>query len=184
MTNQFLKDIPEYVGIYAASKDGHIWSYKNNRYLSQTTNPKGYKTVHLITNKDKKFFVHRLVALAWIENPLNKPTVDHINKNRADNRVENLRWASYSEQTSNREWSASLQFVAEMGAKKVSKAVEMRDKNDHSILLNTFNSSREAAIKLFEDASKNSLINRCANGKKKSAYGYWWCFKGEYLQDK
>ena len=51
--------------------------------------------------------------------------------------------------------------------------------NNHNILINTFPSSMQAAIQLFGDKSKNSLINRCANGKKTSAYGYWWCFAEE-----
>ena len=45
---------------------------------------------------------HRLLAKAFIPNPENKPTVDHINRNKKDNRLENLRWATYSENVNNR----------------------------------------------------------------------------------
>jgi len=50
----------------------------------------------------KNFKVHRLVALAFIPNSDNKPTIDHINKNKLDNRLENLRWFDYKEQANNR----------------------------------------------------------------------------------
>lgn len=49
----------------------------------------------------KPYRVHRLVAETFIQNPENKPTVDHINRNRYDNRVENLRWATQKEQVDN-----------------------------------------------------------------------------------
>ena len=55
----------------------------------------GYLIVQLGRNNKK--YVHRLVALAFISNPENKPQVDHINRIRSDNRIENLRWATKSE---------------------------------------------------------------------------------------
>ena len=49
----------------------------------------------------KQYFVHRLVAETFIPNPDNKPTVDHINRDRTDNSIGNLRWATLSEQKNN-----------------------------------------------------------------------------------
>lgn len=59
----------------------------------------GYRRVVV---KGKHYKVHRLVAEAFIPNPENKPTVDHINRVRDDNRVQNLRWATHKEQAENR----------------------------------------------------------------------------------
>ena len=51
-------------------------------------------------NKSEKVPIHRLVAEAFIPNPENKPTVDHIDGDRQNNSIDNLRWATYSEQNS------------------------------------------------------------------------------------
>lgn len=57
--------------------------------------------------------VHRAVAEAFVPNPDNKPTVDHINRNRSDNRKENLRWATYPEQQFNTQ--ANIDMHEELG---------------------------------------------------------------------
>ena len=71
---------------------------KTNRILKQYTEKNGYKLVSLKKNKKWKIFtVHRLVAIAFLKNPNNKPMIDHIDENKANNNVKNLRWASDQE---------------------------------------------------------------------------------------
>jgi len=102
-----MKDIKSYEGLYAVTKDGKVWSYpKSNRnkkgmWLKQHRIEKkrinGTKyiivSVGLWKNKKRKLFlVHRLVAMAYIPNPKNKPDVNHKNGNSLINEEWNLEW--------------------------------------------------------------------------------------------
>lgn len=170
------KDIPGYEGIYKISKDGRVWSCKTKRLLSQH-NSHGYMFVHLIADKDKSIAVHRLVAITYLPNPNNHPTVDHIDRNTLNNNVSNLRWATMSTQNTNKNWTKARQEAVNKGGAALSKKVECRDKINHNVLIATYDSTCQAAKEMFGDVSKNSLISRCARGDRPSAYGYWWCYK-------
>ena len=70
---------------------------KKKGRMMKLHNSDGYKRVHLGAGKGNRYLVHRLVAKAFIPNPLNKEQVNHINLDRGDNRVENLEWTTASE---------------------------------------------------------------------------------------
>jgi hypothetical protein len=96
------KDVLGYDG-YKVSNLGNVKGRKG-WVLKQTSCKLGYKSVSLYTTKTEFINkrVSRLVALAFIPNPENKPDVDHINRNVEDNSVENLRWVTKSENQLNR----------------------------------------------------------------------------------
>ena len=73
---------------------------KGERILKHYINRYEYITLSIDGIRQRKI-VHRLVALAFIPNPENKPTVDHIDRNKTNNHVSNLRWANGTEQNIN-----------------------------------------------------------------------------------
>lgn len=81
-----------------------MWSCKRNRYLSPFTNNKGYRAINIIAanGKRKGELIHRLVALHFINNPNGYPEVDHIDRDKENNNVDNLRWVTKSENNKNK----------------------------------------------------------------------------------
>jgi hypothetical protein len=105
------KDIPGWEGYYQVSNLGVVRSLnrtvvsvtgkvynRKSKIMPQHTNEDGYKIVYLSRNgRDITMGVHRAMGLAFIPNPKNKPMINHLNSNRADNRLDNLEWCTNAE---------------------------------------------------------------------------------------
>ena len=91
---------------YMISTEGRVMSLKRGkeRILKGRNNGHGYLCVRLCRNKEiTQNKIHRLVAFAFLENPNNYPTVDHIDRVKKNNSVTNLQWASREMQNQNKD---------------------------------------------------------------------------------
>jgi len=87
---------------YVVSNFGNVKNTKTNKFLKPQVDMHGYYTVDLYNNNKRKHKkIHRLVIEAFIENIFNKPCVDHINNDRLNNNVKNLRYATSQENKRN-----------------------------------------------------------------------------------
>ena len=110
---------------YVVFEDGVVINVLTGRQMKTYVNRGGYLRLDLNKSSKKgKFLVSRLVAIAYIENPENKPQVDHINRVRTDNRVENLTWATHLENCQNK----GVQKNNKLGEVNISKTKNGRYK--------------------------------------------------------
>jgi hypothetical protein len=162
-----MRDIPSYENQYAITENGQVWSYISNKFLKPFYK-NGYERVELLGTP---YLVHRLVAITYLPNPENKPTVDHIDRNKTNNHVSNLRWATEQEQAINKDY-LNKKSLKNQGCCK-EKPVAMCNATTHEII-KTFPSMTAAAEYLGnKQIAKN--ISAVCQGKRLTTYGYYWC---------
>jgi len=88
---------------YGINKKGEIKDYRTGKIMNQYFNFHGYKRINLRNpNGVKGFLVHRLVGLQFLEPKEGKDEIDHIDRDKKNNNIENLRWCNDLEQSENR----------------------------------------------------------------------------------
>lgn len=133
---------------YYVTKDGKIFYKHHNKLKPITGNPVrgNYLQVYLPNNKRK--YIHKIVAETFISNPNNYPYVQHKNRDKTDNRVENLEWTKYK------------------GPVKVAML------NDQEETIQTFNSITEAAQAT--NTSPSNICYVCQGKRYKTAGNHKW----------
>ena len=216
MIEEIWKDVVGYEERYQISNLGRLKSkdvilnkadgkkeLRKGKILKLNKNQFGYFT-HLMSNgpeyKRKNIPIHRLVATAFIPNPDNKPCIDHINTIRTDNRVDNLRWCTQSENNRNPitmtkyrkkgEFRHSIETKIKIGLLSLGRTTSEATKEKQrakgwpvisftkdGIFYKKFTSSYYAAIEL---KTHRTHISACCNGVRKCAAGLMWRWEKDW----
>ena len=159
----------DYTDKYRIYRDGKVESVerfrvKQNIFLKEATNKKGYKQVKLSKNNEKKhYLIHRLVAIHFIPNPHNFTDVDHKNQEKDDNSISNLRWCSSSTNMRNMTKKRSKHdlprgvYLRPSG--KYQAQIRINGKNKH---LGNYKTIEEASC-VYEEASLEQITNELDN---------------------
>lgn len=185
--------------------DGKI-EHKKGRYIKLTPDKRGY-VHHVFCSSQgvkKRMSIHRVVAMSFIDNPENKPHIDHINRIRFDNRVENLRWCTLKENMNNPFTLDWLKVCrpnykhSEQTRKKISEIQKgktmpefqkqkLRDKaspvcqySKDGVFIRHFRSALHASEEL--NIQRNHIL-ACCRGERQTSGGYRWILKSDYLEN-
>lgn len=140
-------DVIDYEGLYKINQVGDILGVKRQRLVKKCVNRHGYVYVNLCKEgKIKNHLVHRLLCQHYISNPDNLPQVDHIDRNKLNNMLSNLRWSTSRDNCLNKD------VVASSGEQNIKKT---RHNTFMFHFTKTFSSLEEA--KVYRDSFNEKL---------------------------
>lgn len=190
------RDIKGYEGLYQISSYGRVQSSKRKGNLGGTIKTSlsngGYPQAHLCKNSVRKtFLVHRLVALAFLDNPNNYPEVNHKDERKTNNCAWNLEFCTRlynvhygtgrKRAAANHDYKASAikaaahHDYAEVGRKQAKPILQLSKDGE---VIKCWESGQE--IKRQLGFSSGNISSAC-HGKIKSVYGYKWKFAEEVI---
>lgn len=155
---------------YEVRPNGEVVNTKTGKVLKPLKNTGGYLRVDLWKNgKKKRFYIHRLIAQAFIANPDNLPCVNHKDEDKTNNNMENLEWCTYEY---NLNYGTRIERVAKANINgKRSKTVLQLMKDGSFVRVWSSVSEVERQLHF-----SKSHISECCRGELQSAYGYKWCY--------
>ena len=160
MNNEIWKEIEGYEGLYWISNLGRV---KSKRKILKAINGE-YLKVGLSKNGiQRTFAIHRLVAKGFVDNPLNKPQVNHKDENKHNNNSNNLEWVTFQE-------NMNYGTKQERGSLAKTKYNVLQYDLEGN-LVRKWNNLREITQ---NTNFKKSNIQYCCLGKYRTAYGYIW----------
>lgn len=154
------RDVKGFKDYYMVSNYGRVRSLRNDKILKPIVNYKGYLLVQLSLNGYKKNKrIHRLVAEAFIPNPDSLQEVDHIDNNRQNNFADNLRWATGSENTRNRDVcrQSTSKYNGVSQDKRTGRFIAHVRFNKKTTYLGSFSEDTKAALAFNKFCIKNRL---------------------------
>lgn len=167
---------------YSITKFGDVINKRFKKPLKKSLNRDGYEIVSLWDgNKKHTKSVHRLVADVYVDNPYNKPCVNHIDGNKTNNNADNLEWCTYSENEKHsysklgkKNAKAMTGHVGKLNA--VSRPVWQYTVDNKFV--KAHESCRQAGISI---NSNYKNIWNAASGIYKTSAGYIWRFENETI---
>ena len=178
-----IKSVVGYEGLYSVTSDGRIYSHITHKFLKPNITKCGYATVQLFKDRiGKRLSIHRLVARAYIPNPLNKEQVNHKDENKLNNCVSNLEWNTPKEnmnygsrkdkQRKHTNYNTeNRKIIARINGKKACKpVVQLKDNTVIKEYQSIIQASRETGI-------LNTKISEVVRNKRKTAGGFCWKYK-------
>ncbi len=181
--------IPEYADYYLVSNYGDVFSVRSERCLTPKMSLGYLRVVLSVDGVAKNYSVHRLVALAFIPNPENKPTVNHINEMKTDNYVGNLEWATHLEQNihgtriaramEHTDWKARNEKIDYKQVAAKHNYYEINRAQMKSVIQMDLNNTPIARFDGISQAARTlgirpSHICCCLKGRRKTCAGYKW----------
>lgn len=180
MEQEKWKDIDGFEGLYKISSYGRVYSVlrdtangkRGGKLLHSADNGHGYKWIGLwVGNNCKKFYIHRLVAQAFIPNPKGLPEINHKDENTANNHVENLEWCD-------RKYNVNYGTARK-------RIMETYGKNGHYCPIDKYD-KKGNIIKAYScslDLGKDGISRRgalnCCIGRTREYKGFVYRFHGE-----